>query len=171
MILTAVVFAVVLAADIVSKHLAAAYLAGKDAVTVIPGLIEFTYTENRGAARGMLEDHRWVFIVFSIVAIVGIVAYLVVHRPESALMRVSLAMIAGGGVGNMIERLSDKGVTDFINFQFIQFPVFNVADSFVTVGCAILIILTINDTVRESKIKKSTEKAADGGKDGGSDED
>ena len=122
---------------------------------MIPHIVEFTYVENKGAAFGMLAEHRWVFLVFSSVAILGIVFYLFVKRPQSRIMRISLAFIAGGGIGNMIERLAHGYVTDFINPTFVDFYVFNVADSFVTIGCMPLILWMTVDTVRDVRNKKA----------------
>ena len=161
MILTIIVILAVIAADIATKYAAALNLAEGEAVTVIPGVVEFSYVENRGAAFGMLADHRWVFLVFSSIAIVGILAYLFVKRPKERLFRIALAMIAGGGVGNMIERLAHGYVTDFINPTFVKFYVFNVADSCVTIGCGLLILWMIVDTVKESKKKKLAGGAGD----------
>ena len=154
MILSIIVILAVIAADVATKYAAALNLAEGEAVTAIPHVAELSYVENRGAAFGMLADHRWVFLVFSSLAIVGIVAYLFVRRPKSPLMRVALALVVGGGIGNMIERLAHGYVTDFINFTFVDFYVFNVADACVTVGCGLLILWMIADTVREAKAKK-----------------
>lgn len=159
MILTFLIIAAVIAADAVTKVLAASYLT-EGAVTVIPGVLEFTYVENRGAAFGMLADHRWVFLAASSVAIAAIIGYLAVKRPQSRLIRVSLALIAGGGVGNMIDRVARGYVTDFINPTFVDFYVFNVADSCVCVGCGLLIIWMLADSVSEYREKKA---ASDGG--------
>ncbi len=154
MILTFFIMAAVIAVDTVTKVLAASCLAD-GAVTVIPGVLEFVYVENRGAAFGMLADHRWVFLAASSAAIAAIVGYLAVKRPPSRLIRVSLALIAGGGVGNMIDRVARGYVTDFINATFVDFYVFNVADSCVCVGCGLLIIWMIADSVREYHEKKA----------------
>ena len=162
MILSIVVIIAVIAADLATKYAAALNLTEGEAVTVIPRVVEFSYVENRGAAFGMLADHRWVFLLFSTVAILAILAYLFIKRPKDRLMRVCLALIAGGGIGNMIERFAHGYVTDFINPTFVDFYVFNVADSCVTVGCALLILWMIVDTVRESKAKKTAANGAPG---------
>lgn len=154
MILTFVIIAAVIALDAVTKTLAASCLAD-GAVTIIPGVLEFTYVENRGAAFGMLADHRWVFLAASSAAIIAIIGYLAVKRPPSRLIRISLALIAGGGVGNMIDRVARGYVTDFINPTFVDFYVFNVADSCVCIGCGLLIIWMIADSVREYREKKA----------------
>lgn len=166
MILSIVIIIAVIAADMATKYFAACNLAPDGVVTVIPGVVEFRYVENEGAAFGMLADHRWVFLVFSSMAIIAILVYLFVKRPLSRFMRVSLAMIAGGGIGNMIERIFRGYVTDFINPTFFDFYVFNVADSCVTVGCALLILWMIADTVKESKKKKLADGERNSGGDG-----
>ena len=151
--LLAAVIVLVIGADQFSKWLVVRGMYDGQ-VSVIPHVLRFTYVENEGMAFGLLADHRWVFLVFSTVAIVGILAYLFVKRPQSRMFCFSLALIAGGGVGNMIERLAHGYVTDFINPTFVDFYVFNVADSCVTVGCCLLILWLIVDTVREAKAKK-----------------
>ena len=103
----------------------------------------------------MLADHRWVFMILSVVGIAAIFVYLTVTKPKSWWMRLALCFIVGGGVGNMIDRIARGYVIDFIDCRFIDFYVFNVADSFVCVGCAMFIIAVIIDEVRERKLKKS----------------
>lgn len=122
---------------------------------VLPGILHFTYVENTGAAFGMLKDHRWVFLVVSTVAILAIAAYLLIARPESRLEQLALAFIAGGGVGNMIDRVGRGYVIDFIDVRFVQFYVFNVADSFVCVGCGLMILWLILDECRVRRQKRA----------------
>ena len=155
MILPAIIIILGVAIDVATKYAAVAFLVPGEAVTVIPGVVEFTYLENRGAAFGMLAGHPWVFNVFSVAAIAAILVFLFVKRPPDKVLRVSLAMIAAGGIGNMIERIAHGYVTDFINPPFVDFAVFNAADSFVTVGCAILVIWLVTDSVREAKNAKN----------------
>lgn len=102
---------------------------------VIDHVLQFRYVENRGAAFGMLQGQRWLFIVLSTVAIVAILVGLVLYRKKiSQLLALSLIMIAGGGIGNQIDRIVNGYVVDFIEVLFVDFAVFNVADCFVTVG-------------------------------------
>ena len=105
---------------------------------LIPGVFHLTYVENKGAAFGMLADHRWVFIVISTVAIIALVAYLFIKKPHDKLLCISLALIAGGGIGNMIDRIFRGFVVDMIDVACIRFYVFNVADSAVCIGCGLL---------------------------------
>ena len=124
--------------DQVTKWLAVVYLKGGDSVSIIGEILHFTYVENRGAAFGMMKDSRWVFMVISVIAIGALIFYLIRFKPTSPLALISLAMIAGGGIGNMIDRVWLGYVVDFIYIKIIDFAVFNVADSFVCVGTALL---------------------------------
>ena len=148
------------AIDQLTKWLAVVYLSESAAKVFIPGLIEFTYHENPGAAWGMLQNHRWVFMLTSTVAIIAITLYLAknlntLHR----LSVISFTLIVAGGVGNMIDRVLIGYVVDFINFLFIDFPVFNFADMCVTVGAATMIVwllfVDLPSSVREEKAKKA----------------
>ncbi len=107
------------------------------------GVLHFTYVENRGAAFGMLADHRWVFMVLSTAAIVAMLLYIFITKPKNVWETVSLSMIVGGGIGNMIDRVMRGFVVDFIDVTCIDFYVFNIADSFVCIGCGLLILTVI----------------------------
>ena len=126
--------------DQVTKYFAFSNLKPIDTHPLIPKLIELNYETNEGVAWGMLAGKKWIFIPTSLIAI-GIVIYLLIrYRKEiSPLLSISLAMIAGGGIGNQIDRIMNGYVIDFLNFLFIDFPVFNVADCFVSVGCVLAI--------------------------------
>lgn len=120
-----------------------------------PDVLHFTYVENRGAAFGMLADHRWVFMVISTAAILALVVYMCIARPKSRFEIVSLAFIAGGGIGNMIDRIFRGFVVDFIDVTCINFYVFNVADSFVCIGCGMMLLHLVLAEVGEQKAKKA----------------
>ncbi len=110
----------------------------------IEGLIEFRFTTNPGIAFGMLGGQGWLFIPISSIAIILVVFLLIYYRKKlSPLLSIAMAMIAGGGIGNQIDRIFRGEVVDFLNFQFIDFPIFNVADCFVTVGCVLAGIAVI----------------------------
>ncbi len=155
MTITIIVFLIVLL-DQISKYFANVYLNGNATFHIIPNVLSFQYHENKGAAWGMLADHRWVFMVISTVAIIAIIAFLIFTRKEkqSHLFRLSLSFFVGGGIGNMIDRIFLGYVIDFLQFEFIDFPIFNVADSFITVGAFLMILTLIIDAIKESKNKK-----------------
>lgn len=146
----------VTAADFISKRLVVRYLMPVRSVTVIPGLFDFTYLENRGAAFGMLSDHPWVHTVISLAAVIGISIYLAVttKTPRSQWLNAAAGMMIGGGIGNLIDRLSQGYVVDFIETKFMHFAIFNVADSFVTVGAAILLVYVIASEIRTARAQK-----------------
>ena len=157
--------------DQLSKWLAVIFLQGNGTVRVIPYLFNFRYLENDGAAWGMFGSsmgdgaYRWVFLLVSSLAIIALCIYLFLDRPKDKLLLWSLYLILAGGIGNMIDRLLLGFVVDFIEFAFIEFPVFNVADSCVCIGAALLVLYLIITTVKDYK-NADNKNVADGG-DGG----
>jgi signal peptidase II len=148
--------------DQLSKWLVVIFLKGNESAVIIENVFQFTYLENRGAAFGMLSDHRWVFLIISAVALIGITVYMIKWRPASKLAYVAISFIVGGGIGNMIDRIWLGYVIDFIDF--CAFPkiwsyVFNVADSFVCVGAGLYILYMILSTVDEIKKEKAMKAA------------
>ena len=148
-------------ADYFTKLIAVNRLKGEDPVPFLPGILRFSYVENPGAAWGMFANHRWVFMVFSALAIVVIAIYLIKRDPP-ILLCVSLSLILSGGIGNMIDRTFRGVVVDFIEFYLFSFPVFNVADCLVVIGSGLLIVWLILDTVHERKKAKQNGEAPAG---------
>ena len=149
------VIAAVIGLDQLTKWLTVVNLAEYESFPLWQDVLHFTYVKNTGMAFGMLKDHRWVFMVFSTIAIVALIVYLFRFRPESRWMQVSMAMIIGGGIGNMIDRVLLGYVVDFIDFTLINFAVFNVADSFVCIGAGIMILCLVLDLIKEIKLEKA----------------
>lgn len=107
----------------------------------ILGIFHITHTKNTGAAWGMLEGQTWLFVLVMVLFLAFIVLVIWRKWVTKKFELVCLAAILGGGLGNMIDRIFRDGiVTDMIEFDFIKFPVFNVADCFITLGCAALLI-------------------------------
>lgn len=148
--------------DQLSKYLAVIYLKGGESFPIIKNVLHLTYVENEGAAFGMLKDHRWIFMIISSVAIIGLFVYLVKNHKASRLQNVALTMIIAGGIGNMIDRVVLGYVVDFIDFTLINFAIFNVADSFVCVGVGLLIIYLLMTLKREHDAEKASKSAATG---------
>ena len=141
----------VIALDMMTKFLSYSLLQKVSTVPIIKGVIHFTYVENRGAAFGMLKEHRWIFITISIVVSLGMLAYLFLGHADTRLMGVAMSMISAGGVANLIDRISLGFVVDFIDFRLINFAVFNVADSCVCIGAGLLILYLIREIIKEGK--------------------
>ena len=110
-------------------------------VEVIPGFISFTYVQNTGAAFSSFRGMQWLFLLVFLVFTVGVVWEFSKRKmPFTALERWFIALIYAGGLGNMIDRLRLGYVVDMIKTEFMNFPVFNVADCFITCGCILLLI-------------------------------
>jgi len=135
------IFSLVVAADLVTKRWSAGILA-TDPVEVVPGFLTFTFVENTGAAFSLLRD-AGLFLGSAAVVALGVVGY-ALSRPRPVLDVVALALIGAGAAGNLVDRVArgpglfDGPVVDWIRFH--GFPVFNVADSAVTVGVVLLFL-------------------------------
>lgn len=130
-----IALAVLIWLDQITKILAADRLADGPFV-IIPGVFELRYLENRGAAFGMLQNQRWFFIVLTVVFL-AVITYIFVKIPDGRKylpLRILSVVVAAGAVGNFIDRLMLIYVRDFLYFSLIDFPIFNVADIYVTVA-------------------------------------
>ncbi len=131
--------------DQISKSLAVNNLKDKPSIELIKGVFELHYLENRGAAFGMLQNQKYLFLVIAVVMVL-LILFLLYKLPEDKkyiAFRIGLIMIAAGAVGNMIDRVVTTYVVDFFYFVLINFPIFNVADIYVSVACVLIIILVL----------------------------
>lgn len=104
-------------------------------------LINLTYLENRGAAFGILQDKRILFVILTIAIVLYLMYYFITNLKSNPLvLNIAFSLIISGALGNFYDRLFQGYVVDFIEFAFVDFPVFNIADILVTVGCGLLII-------------------------------
>ena len=124
--------------DQVSKYLITIFIEYGSQLPVIKDFFYITYTRNKGAAWGILQDGRYFFIGVTII-VSAVLVYMLV-KSDNRVLRTSLSMILGGAAGNFIDRVRVGSVVDFLDFYFgsYNFPTFNVADSFVVVGTFIL---------------------------------
>lgn len=161
MLIISIVASVVLVVlDQLTKKMAIDALYPHGVNQFIPGFLQFTYVENTGAAFSILSNMTVFLIVITIIALLAVAFVLFIRRPKHKLETISLIFIFAGGVGNLIDRIARGYVVDFLEFQFIRFPVFNLADCFVCVGFALLIIAFIQIEIKERKEKKQKEKEA-----------
>lgn len=128
--------------------------------TLIPGILDLYRVENTGAAFSIGQGASWLFVGCAIVAF-ALACYLVWRYDLPLPLVLSLGSVAGGGVGNMIDRIATGSVTDFLALTFIDFPVFNVADIFVTCGVVVSVVLYLRWEAREAL--KETPADANGG--------
>ncbi len=135
-----------------------------DSVTVIKGVLNFTYVRNDGAVFGILSDKSYVFNTITIVIVVLAVGAMLMGKISGKWLKWAASLVIAGGIGNMIDRLRLRYVIDFIDvklFGDLWVWVFNVADCCVVIGCIMLIIYFLIDSVND--IKKSKQKAASKG--------
>ena len=132
-----VIVVTVMVLDRVTKELSPGILA--EGITLIPGVLGLRYAENRGIAFSMLSGYPRLMGILSLALIAG--GYLWLRKKQLAPFPLAgLALMAGGAAGNMADRLIRGYVPDMIEALFVRFPVFNIADSCLTVGCTMMII-------------------------------
>ena len=132
-----------IAADLLTK-LAASKLGSRE-VVLIPGVLSLSYIENHGAAFGIMQGRQWLLIVISAVIIAAAVVFYIrrIRDIQYRYLRVLIVFLVAGALGNMIDRIMLGYVRDFIYFKLIDFPVFNVADIYVTVSAVLILIWII----------------------------
>ena len=148
--------AALIALDQLSKYLAYTLLRPVQTVPIINGVFSLTYVENVGAAFGIFEGARWFFLIITVVIVAGIVFYYRKLPKNKAYnkARFALILISSGALGNFIDRLRNGYVVDFLHARFIDFPVFNLADSYVVIGVIFFAILYLF-VYKENKTVKS----------------
>ena len=151
-----------------TKYLAVLHLKGRAPFVLIDGVFELSYLENRGAAFGIFQGQKAVFLICTVL-ILGLVVFYYTRLPEGKHyhpVRLVGVLLCAGALGNMIDRAANSYVVDFFYFMLIDFPVFNVADCYVTVG-AILLALLIMFYYKEEELgflawKRPEKEAGDG---------
>lgn len=125
--------------DQVLKLLTVNYLKPVGTVTVINGIFNLTYVENTGMAFGLLSNQRWIFISLTALVMIVLIAAMFKLKNQGRLFYISVALLVGGGIGNLIDRIAYGYVIDYISLSFFP-PVCNFADYCVTAGVIIFLI-------------------------------
>lgn len=131
--------------DQFTKDLAVEKLKNQRAFVLIKNVFELNYLENRGAAFGVFQNQKYMFLITGVLMLL-IVLYVLIKMPEGKKyywFEAAMVLMAGGAIGNMIDRIAQNYVVDFFYFVLINFPIFNMADVYVTVSCVILAILIL----------------------------
>ena len=137
-----VVAVIIVVLDRVTKVWAAANIPS-EGLDFIPGFIGFKLVFNRGASFGIMQGAQTIFIIISAIICIIILVYMLKRKAHPGIEAVSLALVFAGAIGNAYDRLFYGQVTDFLNFEFFDFPVFNVADSAITIGVIIWIVFLL----------------------------
>jgi signal peptidase II len=142
-LLELIIIVILLVLDQISKYLVQLYLSPVGAsLPVIDGLVQLTNVHNTGAAWGMLDGFRWLFIPMTLI-VAAVLIYVIIrfHKKLTVFSRITLALLFAGATGNFIDRVLLTYVRDFVDITpWFSFPVFNVADSALSVGCVMLVI-------------------------------
>jgi len=136
--------------DRLTKLWALNSLKDTNGVTLIKDLFKLEYLENRGAAFGIMQNKVMFLALVTFLIITGMTYYIIKYKPKSKFLRISIAMIISGALGNLYDRLFYKYVVDFILVHYkdiYYFPTFNIADSLVVVGTLILAISIVKDEI------------------------
>lgn len=152
-IIAAIIIIISVVSDQITKFWAADVLKNGDSIKIIGNFLRFTYAENKGAAFSILQNQRTFFLIITIVMLIFLGYIYFKTKNITKLSKVSIAMITGGAIGNFIDRYRFGYVIDFIDVRFgdfYNFPVFNIADSFVVCGTILMIILILFNKFEKS---------------------
>jgi signal peptidase II len=149
--------AVLVGIDQLAKWLVVMNIGYRDSVTVIRNVIDFTHWHNNGAAFGILSGQQPLLITVTSVFLLGAVVVLLSGKVKSKWMLAAIALIIAGGVGNLIDRIVQGYVVDFIELKFINFAIFNFADMCAVTGAFLLFFVVLLEEIREYKAKRACE--------------
>ena len=160
-ILAVVSAVLLLGADQLTKYLVSAGFTLGERREFLNGFIDLTYIHNRGGAWGLLYGKTYILIPITVIVMAVCIILYKKHGKKNKLLFWAIMLVLSGGVGNMIDRLASGSVTDMICFDFVDFPIFNVADIFITVGCAALVLCVLISDGKK-KPRKDTANDTDG---------
>lgn len=149
-----IIAALVVAADQIIKYFVAANIKPVGTVTVIDGVFNLSYVENRGVAFGMFKDMRWIFVALTTLLIFAIAFYMFKKRPDGKLFYILAGLIIGGGIGNLIDRILYGYVIDYLSLSFFP-PVCNFADYCITGGVIVLAVYMLFKPSGKKKVSKN----------------
>lgn len=144
-------------ADQLAKSAATKYLMGQRPVEIIKNFVELHYVKNYGAAFGILQNQRWFFIVITSIVVFAMVVYMLKNSGSlTILSKISISMLSGGAIGNLIDRVRLGYVVDFIklDLKIYNFPVFNIADMFIVAGTALLVYTILFDKLEKKAVDR-----------------
>ena len=163
----------IIALDQFTKFIVISSMTEHQSIPFINGFMDFTYKKNTGVAFGMLADQRLLYMIFTAIMLAAMFLFLIKLCNKHKIFLIAIAFMTGGGLGNMIDRLfrtdvaGPNFVVDFFEFKFVDFAVFNVADSFISIGAVLLLVFVLffekNNPIFEKKaetpvLENATEK-------------
>ncbi len=145
-----IIGAALAAIDQIIKYFIVSELKPVGTVNVLGDVFKLTYVENRGVAFGMFSGMQWVFILLTSALLAAIIFYMFKKRPKSKFFYITVALIIGGGIGNLIDRVFLNYVVDYLSMSFFP-PVCNFADYCITVGVGMLAVYLLFFADKEKK--------------------
>ena len=144
-----VLIALIIIIDQLTKHLAIKYLKGQSPVVLIKNFLSLHYTENAGAAFGILQEKRMLFVIITTIFLLVISFYIIKYFNELSLIsKIGASVLLGGAIGNYIDRVRHGFVVDFISVKITKtydFPVFNIADMAIVLGTLVIVYVVLFD--------------------------
>ena len=152
----AILATIILIIDVLSKMIVTKYISLGEEIKVIKNFFYLTNVRNTGAAWSMFDDNRYLVLVISSLIIIGLIMYIIKNKPSKKVEKLAYGCILGGALGNYANRLINGYVTDFIDFKIFNYdyPIFNLADTFIVFGVIIFIIGTWRDNNGNKSIRK-----------------
>jgi signal peptidase II len=144
----------VIGLDRMTKFMAVDRLGDGSVYTVIPNILDFMLVYNMGAAWGILEGARFIFVIISVIATLALLAYAIWRKRHTLLSLLAIGLLIGGANGNAIDRALSGEVVDFIHLLFINFPLFNVADCAIACGVFLLFVLFFMESRADSRDRR-----------------
>ncbi len=138
--------------DQMTKYFTVQNISLGEVVEFIPNIVSLTYIRNTGAAFSILEGQMWFFYIITVIVVAFLLYYMYTEAKENKGLGFILSLVLAGALGNFIDRIVFKYVIDMIKLEFIDFAIFNVADSYLTVGVILLIIYTFYDERKNKQI-------------------
>lgn len=142
-VIATIISAILIVCDQLTKYLAVTYLKGHSDIPILGDLLTLHYLENTGAAFGILNNQRLFFIILTVIfcCIFIYVFFKIPNKPRYRILSFLVLLIFSGAVGNFIDRIIHGFVVDFLYIKIINFPVFNVADIYITMSCIVMVII------------------------------
>ena len=152
--------AAMVALDQLFKYLAKVHLSGVTTLPLIEDVFHLTYVENRGAAFGMLSGKTIFLVGLTALALVALIVAILIGKIQKNWMLWSFSLIIGGGIGNLIVRVSRQYVIDYLDVRLIHFAVFNFADCCVVIGTVLVFLFVLYEVIQERKLEKAGDSDA-----------
>lgn len=152
-----IIFTIIFRAfDIFSKLIISKYISINENVPIIKNFLNITNVRNTGVAWSLFDNQTLLVLIISTIVIIGIIIYIKKNKPNTNIEKISYSMILGGALGNLIERLVYSYVTDFIDIHIFgyNYPIFNLADTFIVIGAILLIIISWRNEYGKNKSKR-----------------